>query len=115
MTKYVNFNNSDESFRIYSDKLSSVDICKNLLLESLNNNIELRARDKIKFDNDVIFNSAMDLSNTSLSGLKQVTANNLNLINNLSNFDVNITNKSIFFNPIYGNNLFLTSTAEIQD
>ena len=116
MTKYVNFNNSSESFRIFCDKASSLDICKNLILESLNNDIELRTNQKkIIFNNDVIFNGSMDLSNRSLSGLTKISANNLNLISSLSNFDVNISNKVSFTNPIYGNNLFLTSTADIQD
>ena len=118
MTNYENFNSSSKSFRIFCDKLSSVDISKNLILESTNNNIELKVVDgkKIIFKNDLAFNSSMDLNNKPLQGLTTISAESLNLNNIFKNSNINIINKSIFSDEsIDSNNKFLTSTNEIQD
>jgi len=92
MTNYENFNNSSKSFRIYCDKLTSTDICNNLILESSNNNIELKVvnNKKIIFKNDVVFNSSMDLNNKPLVGLTTISAESLNINNILSNTNLNI-------------------------
>ena len=92
MTNYEIFNNSSKSFRIYCDKLTSTNIYNNLILESSNNNIELKVvnNKKIIFKNDVVFNSSMDLNNKPLVGLTTISAESLNINNILSNTNLNI-------------------------
>jgi hypothetical protein len=47
MGDYENYNNTEVSFRIFSDKLLSNNRNKNLLIESLNNSIELKVNGDI--------------------------------------------------------------------
>jgi predicted transport protein len=118
MTNYENFNSSSKSFRIFCDKLSSTNTSKNLILESTNNNIELKVVDgkKIIFKNDLAFNASMDLNNKPLQGLTTISAESLNLNNIFKNSNLNIINKSIFTDEsIDNNNKFLTSTNVTQD
>ena len=53
MPNYENFNSSSKSFRIFCNRLTSNDICNNLILESSNKNIEL----KVTPNKKIIFNN----------------------------------------------------------
>jgi hypothetical protein len=114
MTNYEKFNSSLKSFRIFCDKLSSVNRSKNLIIESSDNAIELKVQNgkKIIFNNDIVFNetSAMNLNNKPLTGLNSITCENVDLFNIFSTSNINITNKASFFNFS-----FETTNNEIQD
>ena len=114
MTNYEKFNSSLKSFRIFCDKLSSVNRSKNLIIESSENAIELKVQNgkKIIFNNDIVFNEtgAMNLNNKPLTGLNSITCTNVDLFNIFSTSNINITNKASFFNFS-----FETTNNEIQD
>ena len=114
MSDYENYNNSAVSFRIFSDKLLSNNLNKNLIIESLNNSIELRVNtdeNKIIFNNDLVFNKNLDFNNKPLTGLTNLSCISLNLVNNIaSNSNINITNKPLLYS-IYT----LTTSTRVQD
>jgi hypothetical protein len=116
MGDYENYNNTEVSFRIFSDKLLSNNRNKNLLIESLNNSIELKVNgdeNKIIFNNDLVFNNNMDFNNKPLTGLTNLTCSNLNLVNNLaSDSNVNIINKPLL---LANNNNTRTTSIRLQD
>ena len=118
MTNYENFNNSSKSFRIFCDKLSSINITKNLILESSYNNIQLKVGDekKIIFNDPVVFNNSMDLNNKRLSRVTTISAENLILNNIFKSSNINISNKSTFSSDsIDPTNQYVTYTNETQN
>ena len=118
MTNYENFNNSSKSFRIFCDKLSSINITKNLILESSYNNIQLKVGDekKIIFNEPVVFNNSMDLNNKPLSRVTTISAENLILNNIFKSSNINISNKSTFSSDsIDPTNQYVTYTNETQN
>lgn len=114
MSNYEIYNNSEASFRIFCDTLLSTDICKNLIIESLSNDIELKVNtntNKIIFNNDLIFNDTMDFYNKPLRVLTSINAEHLNLSNNIvSSSNINITSKLLT-----SNFFLLTKTNVLQD
>ena len=114
MTNYETFNNSSNSFRIFCDKLTSVDVSKNLIIEAPTKNIEIKVIDgkKIIFKNDLVFNmgSAIDLNNKPLTGLQTISAESLNLNNIVRISNTNIINKSAF-----NSSKFVSFNNNIQD
>jgi hypothetical protein len=118
MPDYENFNNSGKSFRIFCDKLrSNDDICNNLLLESTNNNIELKvtANKKIIFNNTIVINKAVGLNNKALAGLTTISAEKLYINSAAPNAAINMLSKSSFYNNSIYSNTFETNTNSIQD
>jgi hypothetical protein len=100
MTNYENFNSSLSSFRIFCDKLTSNDISNNLILQSINNNIEFKVpiNKKILFNNNVALKNTIDLNNKALSGLTTISAETLNINTEVLNSSINMINRSSFFN-----------------
>jgi len=118
MPDYENFNNSGKSFRIFCDKLrSNDDICNNLILESTNNNIELKvtANKKIIFNNTIVINKAVGLNNKALAGLTTISAEKLYINSAAPNAAINMLSKSSFYNNSIYSNTFETNTNSIQD
>ena len=117
MTNYEKFNSSSMSFRIFCDKLTSNDICNNLVLESINNNIEFKVptNKKILFNNNIVLNNAINLNNNALTGLTSISAESLSINTEVLNSAINITNKSTFSNNSIYSNTFETATNNIQD
>ena len=77
----INFNVSHISYRFYCDKLSSIDLSKNLIIESSANNIEFKSNNRnISFNNSTIFkvqigasNKKLDLVPSNFKGLKSIS------------------------------------------
>ena len=117
MTNYENFNSSLSSFRIFCDKLTSNDISNNLILQSINNNIEFKVpiNKKILFNNNVALKNTIDLNNKALSGLTTISAETLNINTEVLNSSINMINRSSFFNNSIYSNTFETTTTNIQD
>ena len=117
MTNYENFNSSLSSFRIFCDKLTSNDISNNLILQSINNNIEFKVpiNKKILFNNNVALNKTINLNNKALAGLTTISAETLNINTEVLNSSINMINKSSFFNNSIYSNTFETTTTNIQD
>ena len=87
MTNYENFNSSLSSFRIFCDKLTSNNMSNNLILESINNNIEFKVpiNKKILFNNNVALNILLDIDS------------NINITNDEGNTPLHIA--------VYNNNI----------
>jgi len=117
MTNYENYNSSLSSFRIFCDKLTSNDISNNLILESINNNIEFKVpiNKKIIFNNNVALNNTINLNNKGLAGLTTISAESLYVNTAVLNTTINMINKSSFFNNSIYSNTFETTTTNIQD
>jgi hypothetical protein len=117
MTNYENFNSSLSSFRIFCDKLTSNNMSNNLILESINNNIEFKVpiNKKILFNNNVALNKTINLNNKGLDGLRTISAESLYVNTAVLNTTINMINKSSFFNNSIYSNTFETTTTNIQD
>ena len=117
MPNYENFNSSSKSFRIFCNRLTSNDICNNLILESTNKNIELKVtpNKKIIFNNSVVLNKDVNLNNKALAGLRTISAESLYINTEVLNSAINKINKSMFYNNSIYNNTFETITNNIQD
>ena len=66
------FNNSNESFVIYCDYLSSIDICRNLIIESSYNSVEFSC-------NNIIFDGIVDFSDAI--AFNKAIYNNIDILN----------------------------------
>ena len=76
----INFNVSHISYRFYCDKLSSIDLSKNLIIESSANNIEFKSNNRnISFNNSTIFNSGLNMNDKDLSNIHTIRGNVLNI------------------------------------
>ena len=76
----INFNVSHISYRFYCDKLSSIDLSKNLIIESSANNIEFKSNNRnISFNNSTIFNSGLNMNDKDLSNIHTIRGNLLNI------------------------------------
>ena len=74
------FNVNHISYRFYCDKLVSMDLSNNLIIESSNNNIELKSANKtISFNNNSVFNYGLTLNNRDLSNIINIAGNTLNI------------------------------------
>ena len=74
------FNVNHISYRFYCDKLVSMDLSNNLIIESSNNNIEFKsANQTISFNNNSVFNYGLTLNNRDLSNIINITGNTLNI------------------------------------
>jgi len=73
------FNVSHIPFRFFGDRLISNDICKNLIIESSSNNIELKSNNKnFIFNSNATFNYGLNLNNIDLSNIASISAKTLN-------------------------------------
>jgi hypothetical protein len=73
------FNVNHIPFRFFGDRLISNDICKNLIIESSSNNIELKSNNKnFIFNSNIIFNYGLNLNNIDLSNIASISAKTLN-------------------------------------
>ena len=76
----INFNVGHISYRFYCDKLSSIDLSKNLIIESSANNIEFKSNNRnISFNNSTIFNSGLNMNDKDLSNIHTIRGNVLNI------------------------------------
>jgi len=79
MEQYFNrqqiFNNSNESFVIYCDYLSSIDICRNLIIESSYNSVELISNSS----KSIIFDGIVDFSDAI--AFNKAIYNNIDILN----------------------------------
>ena len=76
----INFNVSHISYRFFCDKLSSIDISKNLIIESSSNNIEFKSVNKnIHFNNPNILNYGLNMDDKDLSNIQTIRGNLLNI------------------------------------
>ena len=74
------FNVNHISYRFYCDKLVSMDLSNNLIIESSNNNIEFKsANQTISFNNNSVFNYGLTLNNRDLSNIINIAGNTLNI------------------------------------
>jgi hypothetical protein len=89
----------------------------NLILESINNNIEFKVpiNKKILFNNNVALNKTINLNNKGLDGLRTISAESLYVNTAVLNTTINMINKSSFFNNSIYSNTFETTTTNIQD
>jgi hypothetical protein len=73
------FNVSHIPFRFFGDRLISNDICKNLIIESSSNNIELKSNNRnFIFNNNATFNYGLALNDKDLSNVGSITTKTLN-------------------------------------
>jgi hypothetical protein len=73
------FNVSHIPFRFFGDRLISNDICKNLIIESSSNNIELKSNNQnFIFNNNATFNYGLALNDKDLSNVGSITTKTLN-------------------------------------
>ena len=73
------FNVSHIPFRFFGDRLISNDICKNLIIESSSNNIELKSNNRnFIFNNNATFNYGLVLNDKDLSNVGSITVKSLN-------------------------------------
>lgn len=121
------FNVNHISYRFYCDKLTSLDVCNNLIIESSDNNIELKTTDKpISFNNNTIFNYGLTLNNNDLSNIINIAGNALNIdtlfVTDIANSQATITNTNsinngyiratpIGYNPASTNSIIESSNA----
>ena len=121
------FNVNHISYRFYCDKLTSLDVCNNLIIESSDNNIELKTTDKpISFNNNTIFNYGLTLNNYDLSNIINITGKILNIdtlfVTDIANSQATITNTNsinngyiratpIGYNPASTNSIIESSNA----
>ena len=121
------FNVNHISYRFYCDKLTSLDVCNNLIIESSDNNIELKTTDKpISFNNNSIFNYGLTLNNNDLSNIINITGKILNIdtlfVTDIANSQATITNTNsinngyiratpIGYNPASTNSIIESSNA----
>jgi hypothetical protein len=76
----INFNVSHISYRFFCDKLSSIDLSKNLIIESSSNNIEFKSVNKnIHFNNPNILNYGLNMDDKDLSNIQTIRGNLLNI------------------------------------
>lgn len=76
----INFNVSHISYRFYCDKLSSIDLSKNLIIESSANNIEFKSNNRnISFNNSTVLNSGLNMNDKDLSNIHTIRGNILNI------------------------------------
>ena len=92
MEDIIDYNNNNISYTIYCDKLSSIDLNKNLLIESSSNNIEFKTNNKDISLNNTIFKKGHTMRDPDLSGIRNIRANTLN-VNTV--FLTNISNENI--------------------
>ena len=121
------FNVNNIPYRFYCDKLTSLDVCNNLIIESSDNNIELKTTDKpISFNNNSIFNYGLTLNNNDLSNIINITGKILNIdtlfVTDIANSQATITNTNsinngyiratpIGYNPASTNSIIESSNA----
>ena len=121
------FNVNHIPYRFYCDKLTSLDVCNNLIIESSDNNIELKTTDKpISFNNNSIFNYGLTLNNNDLSNIINITGKILNIdtlfVTDIANSQATITNTNsinngyiratpIGYNPASTNSIIESSNA----
>jgi hypothetical protein len=73
------FNVSHIPFRFFGDRLISNDICKNLIIESSSNNIELKSNNRnFIFNNNATFNYGLALNDKDLSNVGSITTKTFN-------------------------------------
>lgn len=76
----INFNVSHISYRFFCDKLTSIDLSKNLIIESSANNIEFKSVNKnINFNNATILNYGLNMDDKDLSNIQTIRGNVLNI------------------------------------
>ena len=76
----INFNVSHISYRFFCDKLSSIDLSKNLIIESSANNIEFKSNNKnINFNSYNILNHGLNMDDKDLSNIQTIRGNLLNI------------------------------------
>jgi hypothetical protein len=76
----INFNVSHISYRFFCDKLSSIDLSKDLIIESSANNIEFKSNNKnIHFNNPNILNYGLNMDDKDLSNIQTIRGNLLNI------------------------------------
>ena len=121
------FNVNHISYRFFGDKLTSLDLSNNLIIEASDNNIELKTANKtISFNNNTIFNYGLALKNNDLSNIINITGKILNIdtlfvtdiVNSQANIDdygyINngyIRATTIGYNPAITNSVIGSSIA----
>ena len=121
------FNVNNISYRFYCDKLTSLDVCNNLIIESSDNNIELKSANKtISFNNNSIFNYGLTLNNNDLSNIINITGKILYIdtlfVTDIANSQATISNTNsinngyiratpIGYNPASTNSIIESSNA----
>ena len=74
------FNVNHIPYRFFCDKLTSLELSNNLIIESSDNNIEFKSNNEtINFNNNTIFNYGLTLNNLDLSNVINITGKTLNI------------------------------------
>ena len=74
------FNVNHISYRFFCDRLTSLELSNNLIIESSANNIEFKSNNEpINFNNNTTFNYGLTLDNLDLSNIINITGKTLNI------------------------------------